>query len=369
MRIALTCPTYWPYGRRGERYVDGLGRYLAGRGHDVTVITTKPGRPRRGRRNGLAVEYRRELASPLFSYRMRYGLFAWHCYRALAPERFDLVQSLFYTDVFGAALRRRGGAAPVFYVPNAEPFHLGGRLNDWIYRRALRASHRVAPSAYLRERLRQAYGVDSEVIPPGIDVDYFRPVPGGRAAVPTILCMAELVDPRKRVFLLVKAFERLKAYEPEAVLQLSGRAHHPLPRVVLSSVDPRVRRDVRILGVGPEAAVPRLYAEAWVTVLPAVHEAFGMVLVESLAAGTPVVATRGGGIPEVVDDPSVGVLFDDAGPETADSLCEAMRRGLELARDPDTVRRCREHGRRYAWSEVGPRLERLYERLLGEGSA
>ena len=87
------------------------------------------------------------------------------------------------------------------------------------------------------------------------------------------------------------------------------------------------------------AALSRAYATAWVTVLPSRDEAFGLVLAESLACGTPVVGSNDGGIPEIVDRPEIGRLFD--GDEPA-GLARALLEVLELAGDPGTIAACRE---------------------------
>ena len=91
--------------------------------------------------------------------------------------------------------------------------------------------------------------------------------------------------------------------------------------------------------------------------LPADDEAFGLVLVESLAAGTPVVAARSGACPDIVDDPRVGRLFE---PGDAADLARAIGEALELAADAETAAACREHARRWDWSRVVERYEELY---------
>ena len=86
----------------------------------------------------------------------------------------------------------------------------------------------------------------------------------------------------------------------------------------------------------PQRALLAAYREAWVTVLPSRGEAFGLVLAESLACGTPVVGSSLGAIPEVVDRDEVGRLFDGDARELAGAILEA----LELAGDPATPAAC-----------------------------
>src|SRR5439155_1593557 len=77
----------------------------------------------------------------------------------------------------------------------------------------------------------------------------------------------------------------------------------------------------------------RAYAGAWASVLPSVDEAFGLVLIESLAAGTPAVAARSGACPEIIDDDRVGRLF---APDDADDLLRAMEEALDLGSEAET---------------------------------
>ena len=94
-----------------------------------------------------------------------------------------------------------------------------------------------------------------------------------------------------------------------------------------------------------------------------------MVAVESLAAGTPVVGTRDGAIPEFITDPAIGRLFDP-GPEVnaeasnASGLADAMDEALDLAKDPETAMNCRRFAERFSWERVGPKYEALADSLV-----
>ena len=106
--------------------------------------------------------------------------------------------------------------------------------------------------------------------------------------------------------------------------------------------------------------MPARYRAASVTLLPSVDEAFGMVLVESLATGTPVVCTPSGGMPEIVDGADVGYVAD----RTPEALANAIERALLLARQDGTPARCLAHSRRWEWeASVGPAHLKVYQRL------
>jgi phosphatidylinositol alpha-mannosyltransferase len=103
------------------------------------------------------------------------------------------------------------------------------------------------------------------------------------------------------------------------------------------------------------------YASAWASVMPAPDEAFGLVLLESLAAGTPVAAPRSGGCPEIVDSEAIGRLFE--GDDEAD-LARALDATLELGADAQTAAACRARAAAFDWSRLVERYEELYESVL-----
>ena len=95
-----------------------------------------------------------------------------------------------------------------------------------------------------------------------------------------------------------------------------------------------------------------------------------MVVLESMAAGTPVVGTRDGALPELIAYPGIGRLFDpgesgDAEATNVDGLAEALYECLILSSDPETVQRCRRHALAYSWKHLGSQYEQLLLQMSG----
>jgi phosphatidylinositol alpha-mannosyltransferase len=370
MKIAVTSPFSLPYIRRGNRCAHDLATYLASQGHQVYFITAKPGVRRKRIHEKVFVEYHRIVEHPFLSlFKIDHrGTFVPSCLCSLLREEFDIVQTTFPTDAFAASLNKSIRGTPfVHLVYGCEPLHpMNLLLSERMYNRVVRSASQIASiSSYVADDLERVYGVRSVVIPLAVDLVKFRPPQNKTLDPPRILCAATSITPRKRIPLLVKAFEKLIERVDNAVLQLAGKTKPEINRDLLNSVNAKTRRAIQILNVASDDALADVYRNATVSVLPSVREPFGMVITESLASGTPVVGTRSGGIPEIIDDPEVGVLFEPS--DNLDELCEALLRGLDLARDPRTSKRCRQHvAERYSWKLLGPQYERLYHDALNQ---
>ncbi|RLF10056.1 MAG: hypothetical protein DRJ69_03625 [Thermoprotei archaeon] len=116
-------------------------------------------------------------------------------------------------------------------------------------------------------------------------------------------------------------------------------------------------------GVVPDEVKAKLYREAWVVAVPTLYaEGFGIVAAEAMASGVPVVATRVGGLKEVVEDGCTGLLVK---PYSARELAEAL---IALLQDSSLRGRLSRNARlraveRYSWSRVADRVLKTYEAL------
>lgn len=378
MRIALVFPTSWPYARRGtERHIHELAGFLSRRGHDVTVISSKQGRGETIQTDGYRRVCHRSLWHPAMS---RVGIHDFHVFPlttllSVLRDRFQLVHCFSFPDAYAACLARRFTRVPVvltligIYLPVAHrrSISLGGGL----YRRSVMAADEVFSfSEYGRQCLKARLGRAGLVMPAAVDMEKFEFAQRREDGRPKIVCAAALDDPRKGGAILMRAFERLKTRRPDTILQLCGPASPATQRELTELVAPSCRGDVEFLTSTSSNEVPRLFSEASISVLPSLWEVFGMVVLESMATGTPAVGARHGAIPELINQPAVGALFDP-GPETGiaptnvEGLAEAMEQALELSSRKETAQRCRSNAERFSWTRVGPQFEQVYRGLAG----
>ncbi len=161
------------------------------------------------------------------------------------------------------------------------------------------------------------------------------------------------------------AFARLHQHDPTASLVLVGADGGQRPTIEALAAELGIAPAVRIVGfVAEEARLAAAFREARIFVLPSEYEAFGLVLLEALAQGTPVIASRVGGIPEFIEEGRAGLLVP---PGDAGALGEAM---LALWDDPDRRARMGQYGRtqvvpRYTWDGVVAQLSDLFEGIVG----
>lgn len=236
-----------------------------------------------------------------------------------------------------------------------------------MYRRVMNKSDAlITCSEYIRSLVLEHYGKDSIVIPPMVDVEAFDIGDTGQTERPIVLAAGDFTVPRKGIRVLLEAFPLVKQEIPELILNLSGHMPEKLIAGLTHSMPEKVRRDIRLLGLGEPEDLPRLYTDATVLVLPSMGEPSGTVLMEAWSAGTPIVTTDHGGVPEFVNE-DVGVLFDpmtnDLETHNAEGLAEAIISAIKLAQRPETAAACLAHVRSFSGSCTGPIIESLYQQI------
>lgn len=360
MRVALTHAFCWPEVRRGaERLVAELAGAVAGLGHEVTVISSawSPGRETA---DGVTWIKLRRAHDDVAAAERAFGS---RILPTLATGRWDVVHSHGRHDgVASLRARRLHRRRAVVHTDIGRP------LRSWWARHPAEApaAERVIAGAdayccmsrHSLELLARDYGRAGELLPGGVDLDRFRPA-AARTPAPTILYSGAIDEPRKGVAGLLAALPLVADAVPGVRLLLSGPGD---ATPLLAAAPPAARDRTDVVGLGTLAEQPERYGRAWVCALPSTDETFGLVLVEALACGTPVVAADAAGLPELVDPGATGALCRPGEPE---SIARACVEALELAAKPDTADRCRDAARPFDWrTGVAPRAVEIYERAL-----
>ena len=224
----------------------------------------------------------------------------------------------------------------------------------------------TAVSDYLRDETYRAFGCvgcDVKVIPNFVRLDEYHPdpsrtweglAPAGHRRIMHISNFREV----KRVRDVVRVFARVRRAMPATLVMVGDGPDRPEAEKEAEELG--VQQDVRFLG--RLESVATLLQGCEVFLLPSTSESFGLAALEAMACGSVVVATRTGGLPEVIDDGRTGIL------EPVGSVEAMGRRAVELLRDPERFAAMREAGvaraRQFSAASIVPMYEKLYEEVL-----
>jgi N-acetyl-alpha-D-glucosaminyl L-malate synthase BshA len=374
MRIGITC--YPTYGGSGALATE-LGLALARRGHEVHFIT-------------YAMPFRLKGYTERVYYHEvdtatgRYPLFEHYPYTlALASKQHEVAQreeldilhvhyAIPHATTAWLAKEMLGAAHPIKVITtlHGTDITLVGQEENFytITKFSIEHSDAVtAVSEYLRDETIRTFGCANcriTVIPnfvnlgeyhPGKGVPGDGPAPAGHKVITHISNFREV----KRVKDVVRVFARIRRAMPSTLLMIGdGPERDDAEKEArLLGVD----EDVRFLGRLDSASV--LLQRSDLFLLPTQMESFGLAALEAMACGVPVVGTRAGGLPEVVEDSISGILEPP-------SAVEAMgRRAVELLRQPERHAAMRDaalaRARRFDAELIVPRYESLYREVLG----
>jgi D-inositol-3-phosphate glycosyltransferase len=295
---------------------------------------------------------------------------------------YDLIHSHYWlSGVAGLRLRAKWGA------PLVQMFHTLGRLKNAVAqspaeleptlrldeetRIVAEADRVVAANVVERAHLVWHYGARADriaVIPCGVDTDLFQPMDPAKAKDllelppdPLLLYVGRL-QPIKGLDTLLEAMTAVPA--PACLLIVGGEhderenAHGAALRHRLKALG--LERRVRFLRAQPQRRLRLFYAAADATVVPSYYESFGMVALEAMACGSPVVASRVGGLTTTVQDGVTGRLVPEGDPAALAAAITALLDGAEGRRlGQQATRWAAEH----RWPCVAEAVCRLYSDL------
>jgi phosphatidylinositol alpha-mannosyltransferase len=373
VKIGLVTPYIYPLPGGVNAHVKHLYENLQLRGHDVRIISTRHGPQKSSEGDvirlgwGFSVPTNGSVGTVTIDHRLREG-----AREVLEREQFDL---LHFHEPFVPflslvlLLESRSVNVGTFhaFAGWSPSYEFGRRMLSGFARRL---HGRIAVSSAAWHFINRYFPGDYKVIPNGVDVELFRnaaPIERWQDGTRNILFVGRLEE-RKGVMHLLRAYRRLRQSNIDARLLIVGSG--PLERDVRRYVATRRLRGVELIGRVSDEEKARYFKTADVYVSPATgQESFGIVLLEAMAAGAPIVCSDIHGYKGVVRRDRDAILVP---PRDHGALAEGIRAVLQ-----DPVRQARmrqseqERAEQFSWERITAKVDDYYafvvRRLANQG--
>ena len=369
MKVGLVCPYAWDVPSGVAIHVHDLAEELKRMGHEVAVLApgdddtdapdyvTVAGK-------AVPVPFNGSVARVLFGPRSASKVRRW-----LREGDFDVLHIHSPVSPSLGMMACWSAIGPIVATFHAS---VDGRsramsASYWVLQATLeKVRARIAVSEEARRTVVENIGGDAVLIPNGIDVSRFasaEPLPGYPAEQGAIVFLGRLDEPRKGLPLLLEAYPSICDKRPGTRLIVIGPGEAD---VIDEMVPKKLRSQVDVLGRVDEATKARALVSADLYVAPHTGgESFGIVLVEAMAAHTPVLASDLVAFRAVLDDGRCGQLFP-----MGDAQALA-KEAVSLLSDPDRRSKMRasadRHVQQYEWPKVAARIVSVYETVLVAG--
>jgi phosphatidylinositol alpha-mannosyltransferase len=375
MRIALVSPYSWTYQGGVNRHVEALAQQFIARGDHVRVLAPWDPPDFLSRRLHRSQPELREAPDYLIPLGRTVGIGANGAVsnlsvfpegpislrRELRAGRYDVVhvhEPLAPIVGWDATVFRGAPVVGTFhaYSTKAFPNYMGTLLGA--RRRFNQLSARIAVSEAAAWTGRRWFGGEYSVVPNGVDVDAAPQGPKQPSDELRLLFVGR-AEERKGLPVLLAAFQALVEHVPSRLTVVGADPEEVSRRVA----DPELLSHIDVLGKVSDSVLWRQLGESDVLCAPSLAgESFGMVLIEAMAAGTPVIASAIAGYSDVVTNGVDGILVPPADPQ---ALAEELQL---LAYQPERIGAMGDAGRRsaqrYAWPRIADEVSEVYEQAM-----
>ncbi len=371
MKICLVSDPYYPYPSGVSEYTHYLAKYLRRFGHTVKILTThykgetyEPDVVRVGR--VFYIPMNKSFAT------LSVGLdIPRRVKRFLEEEKFDVIHTMgpFPPSISFFALHySKSLNITTFHSTGFKYYRAGSYIFRKLFKKYIKKLHGlIAVSETPKDTFMPYIPGDYTIIPNGIDLEKFHsdvlPIPEFREKRYKILYLGRL-DRRKGLIELLNALPLIKKEIKEVLLIVVGKGplEYECKRIVREM---NLSDAVIFRGYAKSAQIPSYYASCDVYCSPALGgESFGIVLLEGMAVGKPVVASKIPGYDRVIIDGYNGLFFDPHKPE------DIAQKIISVLKDKDLRERLINNGKEfvkeYSWFNVAKKIERFYIEKLKE---
>ncbi len=371
MKVLLVSSAFYPYPSGISEHVYYLAKELKNRGHRVKILTTNY--PKRWKdeevfdlsviRVGrvILLPLNRSFATLPFGFEIPFFV-----KRFLEKEEFDIIHlhGLYPPEIgFWVLVFAKTTICCTFHTRGFKrlPFSQFASLSFRPYTKKLVG--RIAVSQAAKEWIEPFLPGEYRIIPNGVDTDRFSPnlISREREDGEKIILFVGRLDKRKGAHLAIESFPLIKKRFPKTRLLIVGQG--PEERSLLPLVKKIDPKRINFLGYVSRKELPSFYASCDVYISPALGgESQGIVLLEAMACGKPVVASNIEGYREVVTDGENGLLFN---PKRVDELAEKVSLILKDGEFAKILgERARKRAEEYSWKRIAKRIEEYYLELL-----
>lgn len=360
-------------GRPGgvQEYVRGLYHYLVDQGHEAVIFAGGGGQgEERIIPLGRSLAFRGSGSSSSFPLTLHSPI---ALRRLLQAERCDVLHVMApYSPTLSGRLLVQETGRPIVRVMTLlvalEPHwwaQLLGVAARFQWRSLRRFDARLALSPLAAETGQALYGDTYHIIPCGVDIRAFRPdvapIPALRDERVNLLYVGRL-EARKGVAYLLQSYALLQRQFSNLRLIIGGDGPE---RIVLQQLARKLQlRQVEFLGYVPAADLPRLLVSGDIFCAPATHaESFGIVLIEAMAAGLPIVAAGNRGYRDLLQAHLGNLVVAPGSPRGMAGALSVLIQAPQLREK--VGRRNAQAALRYGWNIVGQEIVSVYERKLG----